>query len=63
MAFDGFSEQLVSYIRDIIKTAAEGTAMNFSKRFKIWLDFHEVRLQCTLDGLHYILKSLCLTSA
>ena len=44
MAFDGFSEQLVSYIRDRIKTAAEGTAMNSSKWFKIWSYFHEVRL-------------------
>ena len=32
MAFDGFSEQLLSYIRDRIKTAAEGTAMNSPKR-------------------------------
>ena len=67
MAFDGFSEQLVSYIRGRIKTAAEGTAMNCSKRFKIWSDFHKVRLDTSgpmHSGWVELLRSLrMITSA
>ena len=43
-AFDSFSEKIVDYARQRIRQVTKGISLSDSKRFKIWSDFHQVRL-------------------
>ena len=65
-AFDEFSERLVSYVRERINAVCEGVTMDRSKRFKIWSDSHQARLDNS-GPIHSawieLLKKLSITGA
>ena len=65
-AFDEFSEGLVSYVRERINAVCEGVTMDRSKRFKIWSDSHQARLDNS-GPIHSawieLLKKLSITGA
>ena len=65
-AFNEFSERLVSYVRERINAVCEGVTMDRSKRFKIWSDSHQARLDNS-GPIHSawieLLKKLSITGA